>query len=1036
MEFIKLKLKNKTWKTLIFIVPLTIILFSYQQCSRSCDIEINRVVGSNNLLPFCSIDNSVACVNDFKSCGDHSDSTKWYTDTTNVIPKDRVCKYGETVIDNYTEQAEYTCKDGSTTPTGVTKEGPVKDLGQCSDVPFNCGPHMDGTKWWESDPTLQKIPRVCAQPSPDAFNYYNSENEFTCVNGKIISTDQKRLTTLNKADNCLGENNCLTHTEGAVWYENKGTIQVPRICNDVAKTPVVDIYVNKKELKCDKGIPEEQPVTLRGDLLSYGECPETVNCGNYHDGETWKVVTDEVIVENYTCSDKLTPAETRYAKIQVKQCINGIITVKDSIKGNLLSSGICPRAGCAPYLDGERWLVDLGLEIIEPKKCPYGPTEPTPTISYVNLQEAICNNGATNPTGYLQPGDKKKESTCYTCAPSSKKICPKENASGYQTCKLDGTGYGECQLDHCNPGFYNKDGACLAQICTPGKKYSCDSSANSKGSKICNEFGSNYGACSFESCNSGYVKVPDGFSLDKNDNNEKDEKDNEDKDNKNKTKDHKKNKVKKNHHGRKDNDKDDDKNDDKEKSGMTKTVTKQVEMCQKIICAPDSLSSTGCASLKEIPGGFYQQKCNSFGTQYLQCALSCKDGSTPKDGMCLSYHWAPSTKWSSCDQDCGGSQVQEFTCANNLNEAADNAKCTMAKPIVSRICNSKNTPWTEGVEQVTPATREVCPGLYLGYIEKTFQKTINFSCVDNKKIKTLSEPVLLATHNYCSAIQPARCSHDSLSIPESLGRLSWMKVCQDKVPVIKSFFETIGGADQLSKYLNDTNSSMYGKDRPRPLYVTFSDQKNVPWIAPKSSTTKSGATSCEVPADIKVFGICTSSCYTPDQKLLFDVAGKPKYVPILEAINQKQESIMSLTSNSVLEKLKFEASPIAHFVSELVDTNHKIRNFITVSGGKLSVTFNHPLVASDGVIREASDFKVGDQLIRANGKFDEISSIEDVVYTGKVHNVLPYSESTTGNIIVAEGFLSGSAYYQNDGMSYMNQQVLRHNLLNGIDLKK
>lgn len=975
MKILGFTIKNKTWKTFAFALPLTIILFSYQQCSRSCPVEVNREVGSTTVLPFCSIDSTVACVNDFRSCGEHSDSSQWFEDGENLLPKERTCAYGDKVTDQYTEQLEYICKDGTVSPTGATREGPLKTAGQCSDAPFNCGSHLDNTKWWEADSTLQKVPRDCSEEMTEVFNYYKAESEFKCENGKVIPTEQKRLVSLEKVDNCPQENNCGPHTEGSTWYENMGTIQSPRICSDAAKTPVVDIYTRKKELKCDKGTIVDQAVTLVGDLLTYGECPGTVGCGEHHDGETWKVITNEEIGESFVCGDKLTSAESRYQKVQIKQCTNGVVTVKESVKGDLLSIGICPRGGCFPFTDGEKWLADLALEVTQPKECPFGPTTPGPSITYVNLQEAQCFDGKTIPTGYLQRGAKKRETTCYACAPNSKQNCTQANGSGSKMCKADGSGFNSCQVESCNSGFYNKNGVCTPLACTPGTSASCEwsANANARGAKVCNEAGSAYGNCAFEACNSGYIKI----------------------------------------------------------LGSDQKFT-----CQKIICTANAYDSAGCASMVDVPGGIYQRQCNGLGTDFMACVLSCKDASAPRDGKCTTYSWAPTSIWSACNADCGGTQTQESVCKNNFGEQVEDAKCSGVKPVNTRACNAKTGTWSEGMEIISPSSRETCPGLYLGYIEKTYQKPINYSCVDNKKVKTLGNTVLLSTNNYCSAIQPARCSHDSLTIVESLGRLAWMKACQSQVPAISTFFDIIGGADQLSKYLNDTSSALYGTNRPRPLYVTFSNQTNQPWIAPKVGPTSGAVANCNVPADVKIFGICTSSCYTPDQRLLFNVAGKQQYIPIIDAITQKQESIMTLAPDSVLEKLKFRTTPIARFVSELVDTNHKIRTFNTVTGGKLAVTFNHPLVASDGVIRDASEFKRGDQLVRADGSFDEISSIVEMVYPGKVHNVLPYGESTLGNIIVSEGFLSGSAYFQNDGVNYMNQQILRSNLLQGVNLQK
>jgi hypothetical protein len=971
MKILGFTIKKKAWKSLSFVMPLVVLLFSYQQCSRECAVEANREVGSvSGVLPFCTVDSTVDCVNEFKSCGDHLDKTTWYEDGDDTDTKERVCTYGDKVNDTYIVQDEYICHDGVTSLTGNKKDGALKTAGQCSSVPFNCGAHLDSTTWWELDKdNYTKTPRVCADNSTPAYNYYNTEKEYKCTNGVVAATNQTRLTTLAKVDNCPSENNCGIHTEGSIWYEGVGNVQSKRKCSDAAGTEVIDTYSAMKEMKCVSGAAVDQNAILKGDLISYGACPGAVNCGDHNDGATWKEVTTDEIKESFTCADKLTSAESRYQKVQVKLCTAGVVTVKETIKGDLLSIGVCPKAGCTPYLDGESWLADLGLLLTENKNCPYGPANAT--IIYANLQEQKCNNGSKDLTGYTQKGDQKSEVKCHVCAPDTKQDCIVGGGKGSQTCKTDGSGYGACTLQYCNSGYYINNNTCTPQVCTPKSTATCVFDDKSTGKKVCNDTGSAYGSCEFVACNAGYVNVK---------------------------------------------------------------TPKLTINCLPLICTPNSVDTKGCTNTP-VAGGTFSRQCDATGTAYNSCVLSCTDGSAPKDGKCAVYSWGQlSDQWSACSADCGGTQSQQYVCKSNFGEVVDDSKCTTPKPVTTRVCDAKTGSWNDGMEIISPSTREVCPGLYLGYIEKVYQKPVSYSCVNHVKTKALGEQTLLATNNYCSAIQPARCSHDSLSVTESLNRLNWMKACQDQVPVIKTFFDIIGGADQLSMYLNDTSSKLYGTARPRPLYVTFSDKNNTPWIAPKTFDAKKY--NCTTPSDVKIFGICTSSCYTPDQKLLFSVSGKQQYIPIIDAIAQAQPTIVTLGQESMLEKLVFSTAPIAHFVSELVDTNHKILVFNTQTGGRLSVTYNHPLVASDGVIREASDFKVGDQLIRADGSFDEITNIEDTIYPGKVHNVLPYGESTMGNIVVAEGFLSGSAYFQNDGVNYMNQKILRSNLLQGVDLGK
>ena len=123
---------------------------------------------------------------------------------------------------------------------------------------------------------------------------------------------------------------------------------------------------------------------------------------------------------------------------------------------------------------------------------------------------------------------------------------------------------------------------------------------------------------------------------------------------------------------------------------------------------------------------------------------------------------------------------------------------------------------------------------------------------------------------------------------------------------------------------------------------------------------------------------------------------------------------------------------MGNFVSELLDTKHDVRTFHLASGGKLTVTDGHPIVDGNGYMREASYFKVGDSFVRTDGHADRIQRIDNKQYNGKVYNILPFTQSLLGNIVVAEGYLNGSAYYQNDGVGYLNQKLLRKTLTNGV----
>jgi hypothetical protein len=45
-----------------------------------------------------------------------------------------------------------------------------------------------------------------------------------------------------------------------------------------------------------------------------------------------------------------------------------------------------------------------------------------------------------------------------------------------------------------------------------------------------------------------------------------------------------------------------------------------------------------------------------------------------------------------------------------------------------------------------------------------------------------------------------------------------------------------------------------------------------------------------------------------------------------------------------------------------------------------------------------------------------------------VFNIQPEADSQPGQIVIAQGFLSGSSWFQNDGYEYVNRLILRRNV--------
>tara|TARA_B100001094_G_C18192682_1_gene808376 strand:- start:3566 stop:4465 length:900 start_codon:yes stop_codon:yes gene_type:complete len=180
--------------------------------------------------------------------------------------------------------------------------------------------------------------------------------------------------------------------------------------------------------------------------------------------------------------------------------------------------------------------------------------------------------------------------------------------------------------------------------------------------------------------------------------------------------------------------------------------------------------------------------------------------------------------------------------------------------------------------------------------------------------------------------------------------------------------------------------------------------------------------------------VCIAGCFTPDQ-LVWYLDGE---MTIFDAVKNKQDQIMTLTDNATLTNLNYQPRPVKHYTESSEENHEIIYTLITDSGKSIKVTHNHPLVDSTGYIKAAEDFRVGDALIKEDGSFSNVIQIEKNDYFGKVYNVTPDSTSSdnsinlNGQIIVAQGFLSGSAYYQNEGIDFLNKYKIRNTVTDDL----
>ncbi len=234
--------------------------------------------------------------------------------------------------------------------------------------------------------------------------------------------------------------------------------------------------------------------------------------------------------------------------------------------------------------------------------------------------------------------------------------------------------------------------------------------------------------------------------------------------------------------------------------------------------------------------------------------------------------------------------------------------------------------------------------------------------------------------------------------------------------------------------------------RPRPIYPTFEDTPVIgsgtqifpdpamlnedpakgpvlPWQTTSCQLfTTNPTTGAITPwnGNFYAAAYCESSCYTPDQSLRFSDGD----VNILEALKAKRNDVVTLAPDATLDSLSTHVDRVYSYTSEIRDAEQVVYKITTASGGSLSITNEHPVILSDGRVVKAETLTPHDQLIRAAGGADSIVRVERTTYFGKVYNIKPMSEEPISNVIIAQGFLVGSARFQNDDVEYMNRTLL------------
>ena len=416
-----------------------------------------------------------------------------------------------------------------------------------------------------------------------------------------------------------------------------------------------------------------------------------------------------------------------------------------------------------------------------------------------------------------------------------------------------------------------------------------------------------------------------------------------------------------------------------------------------------------------------------------------RNGSIQTEGACPTYKWTATGRYTECSADCGGYQKQIYECRNQSGEVVDSNRCIQIEPQIVRLCDGnpdavRRTDVAVSEEQANQSIS--CPANQIGVIFKFREvtKTTQYACI-NHEIGVEKEDVQFGPwieEKYCRDYVAKRCNHDSLSVAQAEGRYKWMVKCQDDVPMLKEFlkeFENVKVSNTDEKTRKATEWSLTGKGRK--LYPTFMNRATKPEKVWKAPTSAEG--SCVVPETVYIAAVCVASCATPEQEILsqLDRKDKMKNYSFLEALSNNHASVGTLASNSSMSNKKLKATKVDQWVTELVDSEHQILNFKMRSGGTLRITTNHPLVSSDGTMKTAEDFKVGDLVVKLGGELDEVIEIVPEVYFGKVYNLFVKSNALHHNIVVTNGYLNGTAFYQNEGAKHLNKSLLRKKVIKG-----
>lgn len=272
--------------------------------------------------------------------------------------------------------------------------------------------------------------------------------------------------------------------------------------------------------------------------------------------------------------------------------------------------------------------------------------------------------------------------------------------------------------------------------------------------------------------------------------------------------------------------------------------------------------------------------------------------------------------------------------------------------------------------------------------------------------------MLGTTTTFANEITFGRCQKDKLVDQKHvLGRIDW---------AIKCTKQTGFTPEDKVRMLFEVGPDMKVRKRKEALYPVFAKAaSNDVWRAPITKDKP-----CTIPPGYAMRGFCHRGCFAPMELLLFP--GGHQYVSI--AAEQNEEVILGVHRDASLDNLSFEKVAVKSFVYDLFDSRQEVRVITVESGEEIRVTFDHPMVIADGSMKSAGELKEGDQLLRHDGVSLEVVELTKETFKGRVYNVLPRTWNKKNNILVVNGFLTGSMRYQNKAIEWLNRKLLRRSL--------